>query len=347
MPQRFPLSFLLALCLIPTSLFANSTTYTAHDTLHITPDKNPRAQRVIDACAYKPATFKVTVTPTPGKSYDFLVTFPSAKPTGSAIRDTVYLRWYAPHDAQHHCLTAPPVLLVHSLQPQLIVARMIARQLADDGFNAFVIEMPGYAHRIADPGLPTGVEALLHATQAVADVRRARDAILALPHIKGQTVTLEGTSLGGFVAATAASLDHAFKPVLLLLAGANGYDVLKHGQKDAALLARAMHDLGYRGQRLRHLLDKADPLFVAHRLNPKQTWLFSARYDTVVPRADSDALARAILLPASHRFWLSTNHYTTLFVLPGVVHQMVRIIRGKTLHPNNPTIAATQPAASP
>ena len=330
MPGRISTITLLLACLFFTKPLLAVQTYSARDSLDITAGTTSAAQRVLDACAWQPSSFKVNVTPSPGKPYDFLVTFPSAKPTGSAARDTVYLRWYAPHDDHGKIRTAPAVLIVHSLQPQLVVAKMIANELSRAGFNAFVIEMPGYAHRIGDPDLPTGVEAMLHGTQAVADVRRARDAILALPHIKGKTVALEGTSLGGFVAATAASLDGAFKPVLLLLAGAHGDDVLDHGQKDAAILRQSMQDIGYGGKKLRDLLAKVDPAPVAHRLNPKSTFLFSARYDTVVPRADSDALAKAINLPASHRFWLPTNHYTTLLALPAVIKDFTHILRGET-----------------
>lgn len=55
--------------------------------------------------------------------------------------------------------------------------------------------------------------------QAVADVRRARDAAASLPLISGRVFGVQGTSLGGFVTSTAGGLDKGFDRVFILLAG--------------------------------------------------------------------------------------------------------------------------------
>jgi len=240
--------------------------------------------------------------------------------------DRVVLVWYAARAEDGKAIEAPAVLMVHSLQPQMMVADQIARRFAKQGLHVFVLQLPGYGERWEGPGHFPGATAMVHGRQAVADCRRAKDAIAALPNIKPGPIALQGTSMGGFVAATAGSIDGAFDPVVLFISGADGYQALQTGLHDAVFLRQALNRKGYRGEALRNLLKAVDPLHVAHRLNPKRTWLISARYDMTIPRVCSDALAQAVGLDDKHRLWLGTNHYTTLLMLPGVSDRMSEII---------------------
>ncbi|MEZ6192313.1 MAG: hypothetical protein R3C45_13630 [Phycisphaerales bacterium] len=67
-----------------------------------------------------------------------------------------------------------------------------------------------------------------HGRQGVADCLRARDRdpCGSPPNIRPGPIALQGTSLGGFVAATAGGVDQAFDPVILLISGGDGYSSL-------------------------------------------------------------------------------------------------------------------------
>ena len=80
--------------------------------------------------------------------------------------------------------------------------------------------------------------------QGISDARRARDAVAVLPMVDPSVVGLEGTSLGGFVTATVAGLDHGYDRVFILLAGGNIDDVIFHGARDAEKVLDKLHAAG-------------------------------------------------------------------------------------------------------
>ncbi len=304
-------------------------TFAATDSPKARVDDDPKVQAILDAVSWDAGGFEVRCTATPGLGYDALVRFDSPMPTGKRQVDRVVLVWYAARGEDGEAMEAPAVLMVHSLHPQMIVADHLAKTFAMRGLHTFVLQLPGYGHRWGGQGSDPGVTALVHGRQAVADCLRARDVIAALPNIKPGPIALQGTSLGGFVAATAGGIEQAFDPVVLLISGGDCYNALMNGQHDAMFLRQALNRRGYRGEALGDLLEPVEPLRVAHRLNPERTWMISARDDVTIPRASSDALAQAVGLDDDHRMWLGTNHYTTLLLLPAAAQHMADIILGE------------------
>jgi len=133
--------------------------------------------------------------------------------------------------------------------------------------------------------------------------------IAALPLIEG-AISIQGTSLGGFIATLAGSIDRAFDHVFLALSGGDTYGVLSTGKADAARVREHLLKSGYNEQTLRDSLWDIEPLRVAHRLDPRRTWLYSACFDKVVSRGSSRKLARAIGLDSQHHRQLFGGHYT-------------------------------------
>ncbi|MFW6060683.1 MAG: alpha/beta hydrolase family protein [Phycisphaeraceae bacterium] len=318
---------MLCLAAAPSLHAQEAATYDARDTLNAAADTAPAAQAILEAVTWEPADFTVRVTPSSTGDYAARVTFRSPMADDDDQRQLVWMRWYAARDGDGQLIEAPAVVVVHTLHPQMIIGSAIARSFAQQGLHAFLLEMPGYGAR-RDAGRVPGLVALDAGAQAVAEVRRARDAVAALPKVTDGAIALQGTSLGGFVAAVAGALDGAFEPVLLLLAGADGFDVLRNGAADAARLRELAHAAGHDDAALRDMLEPMDPRHVAHRLDARHTWLFSARDDRVVPRRNSDLLAEAIGLGDGHHVQLAGGHYTSLLLLPGLVPRMGRIIKG-------------------
>ncbi|MEM1107205.1 MAG: hypothetical protein AAGH99_00765 [Planctomycetota bacterium] len=291
---------------------------------------DPAENGVPEALTWATNRFEIDIQEVQGRDYEARIAFDSAIPSGDAEIDEVVMRWYRPGleaDQERESAGAPAVLLVHTLHPDLPVATMLARGLRQRGVHAFVIELPGYASRIGAERKLTGVTTLLNAAQAVSDCRRAYDVITELNRadlaaIAPERIAIQGTSLGSFIATSAASLDGCFSQTFLFLSGGDGVDILENGQKDAFHVHGALKHYGYSGNKLHELLSPVEPLRIAHRLNPETTWMFNARRDTVVPAKNATLLAEAIGLDPSHHVWMNGNHYTAFILLPGVLDRI-------------------------
>ncbi len=299
--------------------------FAAHDTLAIEPDNSPAANTLLEKVRWAPAPFTVRVLPCPRRC-DARVAFPSPLPGGDERNDTVLLDWHAARDNSGRVVEAPAVVCLDILKSINVVSGLVGRTFARCGVHGFVMHMPQYVGRF-NPAFPRSSKNLLaRARQAVADARRARDAVVALPHVLPQ-VGLQGTSLGGFLSSVAASLDNAFAPVFLVISGADLYRVITEGKLDARTLRWQFRMAGLEGNRLREALDEVEPLHVAHRLDPARTWVFPARSDTVVPPECTRRLVERAGIAAEHVRPLPGGHYTSIFHLIGAVEEMARIVR--------------------
>lgn len=306
---------------------AQPITHAAQDTLNTQriEARNPETRAMLDRLSYPLQKFDVNVKPAElGQPQPLHATFPSPKPQGRDWLDAVPLEIHRAQDRHGQLLDqAPAVLFVHSLHPQRIMAVGLARAVSTQGIHGVVVTLPGFADRRDPAGRHFGVVALVHGEQAVADVRRARDAVASLPFVQPDAIMLHGTSLGGVVATLAAGLDGAFPRVVLLATGANTRQLLDNPRKDAWHLKQAILRAGISDPRLKNMLDRLEPARLASRLPTEQTWLYTPRLDEVFPRSSSDALAQAIALPEPNRIWLEGNHYTAMFALPALAQDLV------------------------
>lgn len=300
---------------------AAGAVFQAKDTLDTAADGLQDAQECLDGLRWKPGRFEVKLEQPSGNDGDLLVRFPSPVSSGNSVNDLVSMEWYAARDKERRPCAADCVIVVHESGRGMTVGRIFARGLNAQGLHTFLVHLPGYGARRTPDGDRT--EKMLDGLkQAVADVRRARDAAASLPLISGRVFGVQGTSLGGFVTSTAAGLDAGFDRVFILLAGGNLHDVVLKGQKDAAQVRRRLEALGVKADQIRELARPVEPLRVAHRLRPNTTWLYSGKYDDVVPPACSHALATAAKLPAGHHIEMAADHYSGILYLPAVIAEI-------------------------
>jgi len=296
-------------------------TYSAQDTLNCEPDARTDAQNCLDGLRWKPGNFTVTCETAREDQGDLLIRFPTPVPMGDGINDNVSMEWYVARDAERKPKSANCVIVVHESGRGMTVGRIFARGLNSQGLHTFLVHMPGYGvRRSAESDKPERI--LTGMRQAIADVRRARDAAVTLPLVKSEIVGLQGTSLGGFITSTTAGLDSGFDRVFILLAGGNLHDVVLNGKKDAAQFRQRLESIGVRGDQIRELARPVEPMRLAHRLNPTTTWLYSGRYDDVVPPSCSKAFADAASLPAGHHIEMAADHYSGILYLPAVIAQI-------------------------
>ncbi len=301
-------------------------TFAAKDTLSVAKDASDDAQSCLAGLAWQPGKFTVTSSTKPNAEFDRLIQFPSPIASGDEQNDSVGMEWFAARDSNNALVSAPAVIVVHESGSGMTVGRLFARGLRAKGLHAFMLHLPYYGSRRGENHRRDKQNVLISMRQAVADVRRARDAVAVLPNVQPRSVALQGTSLGGFVATTAASLDDGFASVFIMLAGGDLYRLLQNGQKDTVKVRRRLAAAGYTDDKLKSLLWRIEPTRVAHRLRPRTTWLYSAEQDTVVPIENAVALATAAKLDRQHHMRLNGNHYSTIVWFPVILDHMVKQI---------------------
>lgn len=306
----------------------NGAKFEARDTLTPTIDKSEDARQCVENLCWKPAEFSVEIEPAAEDRGDWLVRFPSPLDSGDTRNDRVAVEWYQARDAYGNPVKAPAVVVVHESGSRMTVGRIFAKGLQLQGLHAFMIQLPFYGERRTGKKRPDGGNLVSMMKQAVADVRRARDAVAILPMVDKCQISLLGTSLGGFVSATAGALDDGYENVFLMLAGGELYDLIQNGKKDAAKVRERLEKAGLVGEKLRKLTLTVEPTRVAHRLRPDRTWLYSGTLDTVVPMKNALALASAAKLTKAHHIHMTANHYTGVVYLPFVLAHIAKHARG-------------------
>jgi hypothetical protein len=280
-------------------------------------------REVLSNLAWKPETF--TAFSVDEGDADLAIKFPSPKPQGNPHWDLAVMDWHFARNRARQVISAPAVVVLDILQGGNVVAGFIARTLSRNGLHAFILHLPQNGRR-AQPGIEHDWAHFLPSLrQGASDARRARDVAASLPMVTGG-VSLQGTSLGGFVATMAGSLDAAFDNNILALTGGDVYGVLTGGKMDAQRVRQSLRGVGFTDDKLREWLWQIEPLRVAHRMNPRRTWLFSARHDQVVSQKHSKMLAEAVHLDWSHHRQLAGCHYSCAINAHRFLQEMMRAL---------------------
>ena len=311
------------------------------DTLAIGEEAKEDARTCLDGLCWDTGAFDVAIEKGEGSNGDLRVRFPSPLPAGPDCNRDVWMEWYQARDAEGEVCRGPACVVVHESGSGMTVGRIIARGLSAHGVHALMVQMPYYGARRPKEG-KAGAEMLVPAVrQAVADVRRARDATAALPLIDASRIAVQGTSLGGFVTATVAGLDEGYDKVFILLAGGDLVGVLEKGKKDAEKVREKLSESGMTEDQIKETLHAIEPTRLAHRYRPDRTWIFSGKYDDVVPLAHCQLLADAGNLPPDHHVQMEANHYSGIIFLPMVMARIAGEIHGRTPAPPAPAPPAT------
>ena len=305
---------------------STDSTFAAIDTLNVGDEPRADAKLCLDGLKWNPSDFSVSIDTAKQDCGDWLVRFPSAKPSGNEINDSVAMEWYQAKDKSGHAVEAPAAVIVHESGSGMTVGRIVARSLRSKGIHTFMMQLPYYGVRRGPDGRPSGSNLVGALQQGIADARRAKDAVAAMPLVDESRISLQGTSLGGFVTATTAGLDQAYHRTFVLLAGGDLYGTLMSGKKDAEKVRAELTKTGLSNDEVHRMLDSIEPLRLAHRVDPSRTWLFSGKYDDVVPPRSAQLFAEATRIEASHHVEMLANHYSGIMFLPIVTKQMFEIM---------------------
>ena len=302
-------------------------TFQATDTLAPAQDSGSDAKASIAELSWKPTQFQVTLESSRVPLDPSIVRFPSPRVTGHAINDLVALEWFPAKNEVDQIIDAPAIVVVHESGSRMEVGRLIARALHAQGLHAFLIHLPTYGLRRPKEFVPQLELVSDVMKQGIADARRARDAVAVLPHVDARSISIQGTSLGGFVTATAAGLDRGFSTVHIMVSGGNLYELITNGKREAGKMREMLAEGGYTGEKLRNLLAPIEPLHLAHRLDRATTWLYTADRDQVVPPEHAEALRQAAGLEKDHQMMLPADHYSGIIYVPIIVVEIGKRIR--------------------
>ena len=318
-----------------TPLLSILSTFQAFDSLNVGIDTDKDAQICIDGLKWNPCEFTVHLETAKVGCGDWLVRFPSAKPSGNKLNDEVAMEWYQVKDSSGNPIEAPAAVIVHESGSGMTVGRLLAKALRAKGIHTFMIQLPYYGVRRGPNGRPRDINLVGALQQGIADARRARDAVAMIPMVDTSRISLQGTSLGGFVTATTAGLDKAYHRVVVFLAGGDLYSVLMDGKREAAQVRAELMQGGISESDVKEMITSIEPLRLAHRIDPKRTWLFSALYDEVVPPRNAKLFASAAQLDPTHHLEMEANHYSGVVFLPLVTQQMADIMFETNAAPAN------------
>lgn len=308
--------------------------FIATDSLDCGKEDSDDARQCLEGLSWKPAKFQVRLTQ--GKEsdkMDRMVRFDSPQPLGDSTNDLVALEWYMAIDSQGRPVKAPAMIVVHESGSGMTVGRIIAKGLRAHGLHAFMMQMPGYGVRksqtITEAHSKEGeaLKLIPAMKQAIADARRARDAVSVLPYVDSSLIGIQGTSLGGFVTASVGGFDAGFDRVFVLLAGGDLNQVIFNGAKDAAEVRKRLEEAGATREMIMEGTRHIEPLRIAHRIRPEITWLYSGKFDDVVPPACSHALAKAAKLPPEHHIEMPVDHYSGALLMPKILLEMAKIMQ--------------------
>lgn len=257
---------------------------------------------------------------------EYVEEFPSALVSGVVENDTVPLRILIPPNATG---PVPVVLITHYWgASDLRGERALAEDLVGRGIAAAIMTLPYHLSR-TPAGKKSGELAIVPdpiklrttLTQAVLDVRRSLDFLDSRPEFTKAPRGLAGTSLGALVTALGYATDPRVTHAAFILGGADFAGILWNSSR-VVLQRDSLRRQGYTESRMRTELAPVEPLTYLPREAPGTTFVISAKYDTVVPGANSSALIQALGEP--RRLQIDTGHYGGIFVQRKVLREVAR-----------------------
>lgn len=198
---------------------------------------------------------------------------------------------------------------------------------ASDGINCAIVH--NREVEIEDTQSAEEVEAYFR--QSVLDNRQVLDYLVTRPDVDPNRLGCLGLSLGGIKASLVAAVDDRLTCVVLGLAGGSMADIALHSTEDGLEdYIDKLRQMGVSGETIyTELLEKVrtDPLRLGPYLDARDTLIFIATFDRVVPTWTGRQLRRAIGNPRT--VYLFSGHYTSFLYLPYAQWESLHFVKRK------------------
>jgi len=254
------------------------------------------------------------------------LTFPSEIQTRWPEANTVFGEYYVPKVTGK----VPAAIVLDVLSGDFVVARTVARSLADKGIAALALHMPFFGRRRPKDDGSAGMfsgdvsfarEAM---TQAVIDIRSAALWLRTRKEVDADKTGIVGVSLGAVIGALCIGVDNSFSKSALVLGGGDIAQIIWSAAETEQLRAELLKK-GYTLERLREELSAVDPLTYAERINPRTVVMFNGKKDQTVT---GDCTVKLWEKAGRPRIvWYDTSHLGIVIYANKIIEETVNFIR--------------------
>jgi dienelactone hydrolase len=257
--------------------------------------------------------------------------YPSPLTTALAANNTIPAEYYLPVNLKPEDPRRPAVIVLHILNGNYELERMLCTVLAENGVPALMFKLPYYGERGGGQGrgqLLNDVDLFAQCLeQALLDVRRTADVLASRPEVDPGRLGVSGISLGALIAAAACGVEPRLQRAELILGGGQLQQIIATAREARGLReALAKLDAGQRA-RVEAALARVEPLNHADALKRLAArdclLLVNAAEDEVIPPACTRALAEAVGLQDKVVWLAGMGHYTAMAGLPQIISDTV------------------------
>ncbi len=254
------------------------------------------------------------------------LSFPSEVETPWLEVNTVLAEYYLPRSTEK----MPGVIVLDILEGNFVVARTLARTLADNGIAALPLHLPFFGKRRPRNGPE---EAMISGeidltcrlmTQAVLDIRCAAQWLRTRKEIDAGKTGIVGVSLGAITGALAIGVDGGFTKNALVLGGGDIAQIV-WTSPETVKVREQLIEKGYTLEKLREELRPVDPLTYAHRIKPSTVMMFNAKNDqTVLPDCTTKLWQKA---GQPKIVWYNTSHVGAAMYMNKILEEIIAFVR--------------------
>ena len=279
--------------------------------------KDPHITELLKAYAVEPEAFewKMQFRHKDANYTCWDVSFPSPYTSADPENNRVWCEYFKTDTET----AKPAVIVLHILQNDFTLPRIVCHFLAANGTDALLLKMPYYGpRRPSDPARTKSLNEDLGTLtkgiqQAVMDVRRAKRFLAGQPGVEADKIGLCGISLGAMVGATAVGVDGTFAKAVLILGGGDLAGMLTSASRETEEIRAYIEKHNMNDQELGNYLEGVEPLTFASRATHTDVLMLNARQDKLVPERNAMKLAEA--LPNSELIWYEADHYNMAWYL--------------------------------
>jgi hypothetical protein len=221
----------------------------------------------------------------------------------------------------------PTVLILPVLSGVDAAATSFADYFARGSVNCAIVHSRQI--KIEEADSPDRLETFFR--QTVLDNRQVLDYLLTRPDVDPNRIGCVGVSLGGIHASLLAGVDYRLKCVVLVLAGGSMADIaLNSREKHLKAYMQYLQKTSDPAEKIHSELEKrvrTDPLRLGPYVDARNTLMFVAAFDQIVPTWTGLQLRRTIGRPKT--IYLFAGHYTSFLYMPYTCREALSFVQRK------------------
>ena len=279
----------------------------------------------------KEFTYKTTLREQISNYTIYDVQYPSPLTSAHEANNTVHAELYMPMGLTPQS-GMPAVVLMHILNGDFALCRMICSKLSEAGIVAMFFMQPYYGARAGIVGrraILENVDALVSSfDQSTADARRAFDVVQSLPGVDPAKIGVAGISLGALRAGALCAYEPRIKRAYLALVAGDLKQLIMSPSRETKDMREFIEKLSAEEQaRVWQCVLQQDPMNAIPQLRTlaanKRLRMVRAENDEIMPPACSLKLFNAVASPDSEICLEGLGHYSALAGLAGIMHDII------------------------